>query len=416
MAKQTRSTRRKAKAKTKTMRRRKVKTKAKANAKTMKKQQRRTRLLLMKRKRFTRKVKRGGVSDRLRKEERELFRRYNARNDSIVPNRYANAANWSKQLNREYEMMILRDDDDDQNSPIMANPDAKAAEWHKDLDAVVEDRENEILKQECKTEEDDCNTLIEAVKEHIRLHEDEKFFELTKQKNFNKIIKDAIFGKLEFPWEKYPYYWERQEKDDYEIVLKNPHFTLDDDFTKDDKLIPINTRHLITNSITNLKKYYALKYINENPEDEDVKKYKDLIIKINILAKIIYPSNKYYDYDSRKYNHVPEFLGENSKLTFMTIVIQHRDPTDISRCSYEVKLRDMPVTYTIEHPHQMYNYIRETIDNLIKTTIFNKFKNKGPTIEEEKEEENAETYGFDDEQLQSEAPAIEDNDFGDEEL
>ena len=60
MAKQTRSTRRKAKAK----------------AKTMKKPQRRTRSHLMKRKRFTRKVKRGGKEPkwwefRKKKEEKE---------------------------------------------------------------------------------------------------------------------------------------------------------------------------------------------------------------------------------------------------------------------------------------------------------------------------------------------------------
>jgi hypothetical protein len=63
MAKQTRSTRGR-KAKVKTMKRRKanakVNAKVNANATTMKKPQRRTRLGLMKRKRITRKVKRGG--------------------------------------------------------------------------------------------------------------------------------------------------------------------------------------------------------------------------------------------------------------------------------------------------------------------------------------------------------------------
>ena len=74
MAKQTRSTRRKAKAKAKTMRRRKAKVIAKA--KTIKKPQRRTRLGLMKRKRFTRKVKGGGFWEennvRILKESQQL--------------------------------------------------------------------------------------------------------------------------------------------------------------------------------------------------------------------------------------------------------------------------------------------------------------------------------------------------------
>ena len=429
MAKQTRSTRRKAKAKAKTIKRRKAKVNAKA--KTMKKPQRRTRLGLMKRKRFTRKSKRGGVSDRLRKEEREIFRRYNDRNSPTMPNRFANEPNWREKLKREYEMTNLRDNDE--NRPIMANPDAKAAEWHKIIDTDVEDPENEILKQECKTEENDCTKLIEAVKKHIQESGDEKFLKLTEQSNFDKIIKDAIFGKLDFPWEKYPYYWERQGRSIdhrivsyYRILLKNPHFTLDDDFTKRDKLIPINTRHLITNSITNLKKFYALKYINENPEDEDVKIYNNQINKIEELHKMVFPSKgkvEYYEYDdwynNEHYVHPDDFGPPKETVpystTYSTTVI--RDPG----YNYKVTSLSKPDTDIIRHPHQRYNYIRETIDILIKTIIFNKFKNKGPAIEEEKEEnkeekeeeeKKEETYGFD-EQLQSEAPAI---DFGDEEL
>ena len=267
MAKQTRSTRRKAKTKAKTMRRRKAKVNAKA--KTMKKPQRRTRLGLMKRKRFTRKVKRGGA-------------------------------------------------------------------WQKDyaLENVFVNRDNDRFKETCKTENDDCKDVIDAVKTHIERsaikqliefkhqnqnygkfravtfdpveeHEQQsvnkKLFEFTKQGNFDEIIKNIIFKQDE-----------KSESDD-----SNPD-------TSPKRLLDYS-EDPVTAIIDQLPDYYTLKYIDENPDDDDVKKYNKVIEELKNKQEQYTDFAEYTVDDDAKHqasnffdNYVSPLIGEKNKI-FKTI-------------------------------------------------------------------------------------------------
>lgn len=150
MAKQTRSTRGR-KAKVKTMKRRKAKVNAKA--KTMKKQQRRTRLGLMKRKRITRKVKRGGgwawLEAKIKKEREETIK-----------------------------ALLLKEKQE------------KAwQEWQKNFPPL----DGDVAELNCNTENDDCIELIEAVKKFIEVYYPNTyiFFDIQKN-NIDSAIKKSI--------------------------------------------------------------------------------------------------------------------------------------------------------------------------------------------------------------------------------
>jgi hypothetical protein len=236
----------------------------KANAKTMKKPQRRTRLGLMKRKRITRKAKRGGA-------------------------------------------------------------------WRYDpLENVVKAEENERFKETCKEKSDDCKDVIDAVKTHIERsainqliefkhqnqnygkfravtfdpveeHEQQsvnkKLFEFTKQGNFDEIIKNIIFKQDE-----------KSESDD-----SNPD-------TPPKQLLD-NSEDPVMAIIDQLPDYYTLKYIDENPEDDDVKKYKEAIEELkNNQEQYKYFTEDTMEDDAKSQasnyyeNYVSPLIGEKNKI------------------------------------------------------------------------------------------------------
>jgi hypothetical protein len=149
MAKQTRSTRGR-KAKAKTMKRRK------ANAKTMKKPQRRTRLGLMKRKRFTRKVKRGGQGERARERERE-------RKTGQV-RRAENRRNGIKE--RDIDAII---NSEDKERKEREKERERERLFMDKIDLAVRQHNNTNFIESCKNDTGYCKNLIDEIKKHIQI-------------------------------------------------------------------------------------------------------------------------------------------------------------------------------------------------------------------------------------------------------
>jgi len=125
------------------------------------------------------------------------------------------------------------------------------------LEDAVEAADNKRFKNSCKSESDDCKDVIDAVKEKIRLnYTNTIFYEFIEkeEEDFNKIIKDAIFNQPTSYWDETNEKW---------ILPPKP---FDDD-----------TSNVVNNIISQLSKYYGLKYIVENPTDEDVIKYTNML-------------------------------------------------------------------------------------------------------------------------------------------